>query len=134
MLLWYNFFRSQYDEGKEMAESLVAALGGREPQKLDPNEFKPKSGGKLDTVSEGNIKGLIEDNEKALIKVANYEPIRLKNLASDMQSTITKGKQKTAVRQAISAIVKEKVQSVREENPFSNPIEKQAGKHLNTTA
>tara|TARA_Y100000294_G_scaffold171265_1_gene184491 strand:+ start:310 stop:771 length:462 start_codon:yes stop_codon:yes gene_type:complete len=119
-----------------MADSLIQAMALKKTPPLDPNAFKPKSGGNLDAVLEGNIKGQDQNKEKknAVQKIATFTPIRLKELTSDIASSTTQRKQASEIREAQSAIVTEKVKSTREQNPFSNPIERQAGKNLNITA
>lgn len=112
----------------------IQTIGTRQPQKLDPNAFKPKSGGRLDTLSQGNTKGLVENKERSLIKVVNYKPLNLKKLSADVQSTISKSKQDSSVREALLAIVTEKVQAVKQQNPFSKPIESQSGKNVDIAA
>mgnify|MGYP001471519115 FL=1 len=119
-----------------MADSLIQAMALKKTPPLDPNAFKPKSGGKLDAVLEGNIKGLDQNRDKknAVQKIATFTPIRLEELTSDIASSTTQRKQASAIREAQTAVVTEKVQSTREKNPFSDPIERQAGKNLNITA
>ena len=118
-----------------MAESLIQAMVSKKAPPIDPNAFKPKSGGKLDAVLEGNIKKLDKNNQGSSVKkIVKFRPIQLKNLSADISSSTTQRKQATAVREAQSALVTEKVQATRDRNPFSNPIERQAGKNLNITA
>jgi len=117
-----------------MANSLIQAMALKKTPPVDPNAFKPKSGGKLDAILEGNARGKDGEKGNSVQKIATFAPIRLKELSSDIASSSTQRKQVSAIREAQTSIVKEKVQSIRQQNPFSNPIERQAGKNLNITA
>ena len=121
-------------EGAIMANSLIQAMALKKTPPVDPNAFKPKSGGKLDAILEGNARGKDGEKGNSVQKIATFAPIRLKELSSDIASSSTQRKQVSAIREAQTSIVKEKVQSIRQQNPFSNPIERQAGKNLNITA
>ena len=117
-----------------MANTLIQALASKRTPPVDPSAFKPKSGGKLDSILEGNAKGQGGEKGNSVQKITTFEPIRLKELSSDIASSTAQRKQVSAIREAQTSIVKEKVQSIRQQNPFSDPIEKQAGKNLNITA
>ena len=102
--------------------------------RVDPNQFKPKGGGELDNVLEPSRLSSAEKQGNSLKKIATFKPVNLKSLSSGIQKSSAVRKQAAALRTAANNLVVNKVQTIREQNPFTNIVEKQAGKRLNISA
>lgn len=117
-----------------MAEqSLISAIVSNKVSRVDSTTFKPRSADKLDVVLEP-FRSSEKKKESSLKKLAVFSPTNLKNLQSNAQKTSIQRKQSLAIREAEASLVTNKVRTTKENNPFNNIPEKQAGRHLNVLA
>ena len=121
-----------------MPESLVTALSLNRIQKTNQKFFFGNRNDvvRLDVVVNANNNGQIKRGQSSIQKIASFKPDQLKSFSSNVEGTIAQRKQSTRVREAEAALIREKVQEVRKQNPFarSGTIERQTGTKLNVLA
>lgn len=116
-----------------MARSFVEALSANRPT-VDRNIFQVEHNfRKLDAVAGAAKAGNTGSKKSSLSKIASFKPTQLRNFSSNIDKTIQSNKGATEVRNAESDLVKQKVQSVKSQNPFtqSSPIESGSGGKVN---
>lgn len=102
-----------------MAVSLTS-MSMQKANPIDKNAFKSGgSSGSLDVVA-GAGKGGGGSQQNSLSKIAKFKPSQLRDFSSKIDSSIAKNKQSSQIREAKNSLVKEKVQSIRSQNPFTN--------------
>jgi len=75
-------------------------------------------------------------NQSSLQKIASFKPNQLKSFSSKISTSIAQRKQSAQIKVAEQAVVKEKVQELRDQNPFkkNNPVEEQKGRKISLSA
>tara|TARA_B100000315_G_scaffold186697_1_gene176150 strand:- start:3507 stop:3866 length:360 start_codon:yes stop_codon:yes gene_type:complete len=119
-----------------VAESLISAISLNRVSKVDQKLRNGSETGSLDVVVNAENNRGASKNQSSLQKIASFKPNQLKSFSSKISTSIAQRKQSAQIKVAEQAVVKEKVQELRDQNPFkkNNPVEEQKGRKISLSA
>lgn len=118
-----------------MAESLISAVIAAKNVQIDRNvSLKKNDTVKLDVVINANLNGGVGNRQTSLSKIGTFRPFQLKNLTANIDRTAVQRKQRGQIREAQQAITREKVNDIKAQNPFKNPLEARVGSKIDLSA
>lgn len=118
-----------------MAGSSISAMSAARNVAVDRNNsFSKNDSVKLDVVLNENQNGGGGGSQSPLRKIVTFRPTQLKNLNANIERNVAQRKQASQTREAQQSMSRERINRIKAENPFKNPMEAQVGSKIDLSA